>query len=429
MRKIALIGIILPFLVVSCTKEDGELFDNSATSPAYSNSILEEVWSTQLEFLPGESDYLRGSLVVEDLLLLSTYRSLVAFSLQSGEQLWTFEKPFEFVLGIEKDATIIGDQIYFIDKSNCRSGILVLDKNTGQLKDNVILHELPGVEGFCLVAYRAGNKVYFTTEKANVAPGDIHNRSFFINRYDLQSENVHQLYHNDLTFSNSIKLMPVMNEDQQRLYLHYTTSDSGKYFVHLVEVLLSGDEAELVFSEQMEEQSNSRINWEPFAVKDQHLIANFDRGNSYSIKGYDLSNEGEVIWKQPRLPGGLFSGSTTSYIPHMHMGELYLRSDNNFEKREYQTGATIYSEYLFGYRKRSIGFLPDQPIGFATQSGNAEKLALFDLQTGNFLVVLDLEKIGVDADYFINSASTYDNGKKLVVSTSEGRVVSFDLPF
>jgi len=85
--------MLLTFLFISCEKEYGELFNDSASIPTYSHEILEKVWETEIEFLSELSEtvfqYTLISVSVEDLIFSASQIQFLnkSFSYDQGEKL------------------------------------------------------------------------------------------------------------------------------------------------------------------------------------------------------------------------------------------------------------------------------------------------------------------------------------------------------
>jgi len=421
MRIILLYGFTLYLMLISCNKHDGDIIQTSDTFPVYSSSVLEKVWESQLD----SAENVQANVLIEDLLLISTFDVIYAFSIDKKEITWSFNFRELGLYLSNINANYFNGKLFIIANQSCGSDAIILDKSSGELIERLNLSDLPGVEGSCRYFYMEGDQIFMGTHRANTHPSNHFNFSFRLYQYDLSSRILDLLYVDSLIYnSNSTSVKPpVANYEQSHLYFGYTGTDGDNFELRVVEIPITGGEGKLVIAKDMDGKPIQTSN--AFIIKDQILVTSFHWSGPYSILAFDLSNDGEIIW-------GRHVAATGNSIlnPYEHQGGLYLQRRNNssiLQERDLYSGEVIWNRNFRNYSSdlKTIGGLP---LGYM-RSGSKNK-ALIDLGTGSILTVHNIVEVSdIPGDLFRNTSTTIEDGKKMVVVTLKGKIVCFRLPF
>ncbi len=422
MKKVLLIALVAPLLFFSCEKESGELFDDSPTTPDYSQDFLKKVWSSQINF--SEFDYSESIFqftIIENVILRSNSYYIFAHSADDGEFLWAFERPPLFSLPSLDDVTMVGDKLYFFSSINQRPGIVALNKYSGELESTLSFDDIPDINGFLLVRCFHDNKVYFSTKKANRDPHDYFDYSYFVYEFELETQSLNLLYNDESIFFqwDYSRVDPVVNSMNKSLFFQHIKHDSEDFYVQIVEIPNNGGEAEVVVSDKLESEVPSYLrSKKTFAVQGNYLVGNFERNAEFSMRTYDLTKGGERIWQ-----------STTSFVPGFHMDNLYFirhHSSGSLQHIDIQSGDVFWSQNI---NASNFSFLQDRPL--ACHRTNSGDMSILDLNTGTALVNLSFEDLGISptSNYFHPNAFSYNHGEKLILATYRGQLLCFELPF
>ncbi|TVQ48882.1 MAG: hypothetical protein EA362_05425 [Saprospirales bacterium] len=424
MKKLLFILLAIPLLFFSCEKESGQLFDDSLSNPAYSADIIETVWSSKISFSEDDEGSIYQVNMSDDLILSRSTNEIHVHSAETGEFLWSIPKNWDgSQLG--QDAMVLGNQVYFYHNKFRDNAVWGINKQTGEIKNQIFLNDFDEIKGSFVNHLFHGNSIYLLTYKPNKTFLDYDDFSFFIYKYNLVENELSLLFENTGVYRLSSQYLSdlVVNNEGTALYYPYLMKTGEEQFeMEVVEILLDQKSAQIVVRDHF--NADLRFNFirgNTFTVSDDLLLINFYQTVDSSLRVYDLSRDGEFLWKR-----------NSSRIPQVHQGGLYLIVQHNtgsMQKIDLNTGIKLWdfpkSVVLDGF-----DFVGGKPLGvFVNRDRNS--FSILDLNSGNVLLEVFIEDLDIEQldNRFVRNIFSYKDGKHLIVTTRVGEILFLELPF
>jgi len=423
MKKLLFILVATSLLFFSCEKESGELFDDSLSNPAYSADIIETVWSSSVDFSTEFETFISSATSTNNMLLLRSSKKTYAYASNDGEFLWSIDNIYDQSKR-QLETTTLEDRIFFYSFIDRRNSLLGFNTNTGVLEDIIYFDEFPDIVGSISKYTFFESSIYLVTYMPNQTIDDLDDFSLFIYEYNIKTNEVSLIFQNEQVFKPYFEEIPelVINYDGTAIYYPYFEKlDKNVFKIEIVEIPFDGQQEKVVVQDVININFLIGLRANTFAVQGNHLILNYSSGVENSLRAYNLNRNGELLWKR-----------NSSLIPQFYMGNLYLIQVTNsgpLIQVDIKTGSNLW-RYNGSVSLDLFTFINGKPLAAEITFG-IKNISILDLNTGNSLINLSIEDLGVlrPDDTFVRRAHSFNNGEELIVITREGELFSLKLPF